>query len=203
MRKLSSNMRPMKSRPSMRADRRIRAVAGDHLIGADLIGALGRLDCSRTPSVSPSSQTRSPGSCRAMSTGAPSACNARSALDQIMLEIILLEIDEGRALVAALGQQVEARTPGARRNRPCRASTATPFSTIGSPQPSRSRISSGRLAKQIAREPEPTRSLSSSTTTRRRVARDRSRRRARPARRRRRRPYGARDVARSWSGERA
>ena len=40
-----------------------------------------------------------------------------------------------------------------------------PLSTIGWPQPSRSRISSGRLAKQIARLPKLTLSLSSRIST--------------------------------------
>jgi hypothetical protein len=40
----------------------------------------------------------------------------------------------------------------------------TPFSSIRSPTPSRSKISSVRLAQQIAREPTETTLLSSSTT---------------------------------------
>jgi hypothetical protein len=86
------------------------------------------------------------------------------ALDQPGLDVILLQVDEGRALVAGLGQQVELGRRGVSRKILPTFHT-TPLATMRSPTPSRSATSSARLEKQMAREPSAIRSESSSTTT--------------------------------------
>ena len=110
------------------------------------------------------------------------------ALDQELLDIVLLQVDERRPVMPALGQQVELvdllvaeedladapadalLRPSARRSPGDRGSPAC------------------ASAKQIAREPTLTVSSSSSSSTGCRAARDRSQRSGRPARRRRRPP---------------
>ena len=66
--------------------------------------------------------------------------------------------------VAFLRQQVEAPHFRVAVEETPRPSKVTPFSTMRSPTPSRSKISSVRFDQQIARLPTETTSLSSSTT---------------------------------------
>ena len=72
--------------------------------------------------------------------------SSASALDQELLEVILLQVDERRPAMAGLRQQVELD----RRARPeedlADVPARRPCATTGSPQPSRSRISSVRFA---------------------------------------------------------
>ena len=87
----------------------------------------------------------------------------RAAVDQIGLGIELLQVDEGRPLVALLGQQVElVELRSSRKILP--TLQTTPPSTMRWPMPSRSQNSSERLEKQIARDRRPRRLSSSSTT---------------------------------------
>jgi 2-oxoglutarate dehydrogenase complex dehydrogenase (E1) component-like enzyme len=76
----------------------------------------------------------------------------------------LLQVDEGRALVPFLRQQVEAEDLSVvKKDLAEIPDHALVDHRIAAAE--RSRISSGRLAKQIAREPHETLSFSSSTTT--------------------------------------
>ena len=84
------------------AKRRARAIGGNQPIGFDGISAIGRLDADFDVV---------PASIEPHDLVAPPQIDERQLshpLDQISLEVILLQVDEGRALVAGLRQEVEA-----------------------------------------------------------------------------------------------
>ena len=90
---------------------------------------------------------------------------ATAGLHQPFFHIVLLQVDEGREMRArppAAGRTVHGAVAG---TAPRPVFQVTPLSSIRCPMPSRSKISSERLAMQIAREPVLTVSSSSSTTT--------------------------------------
>ena len=78
-----------------------RAVAGRHVAGRERVGAVGRLD----------GQQRLAGLLRdADHLVIPAQVDQRQrggTLGQVALDVVLLQVDEGRPLVAAFGQQVE------------------------------------------------------------------------------------------------
>lgn len=86
------------------------------------------------------------------------------ALEQIALDVILLEVDEGRAMVALFRQKVEA-VDLVFVKKDAALVPADAFRIIGSPQPRRSKISRVRFAKQMARDPVERRSSSSRRRT--------------------------------------
>ena len=107
-----------------RAQRRARAVAGGDVVG--FAAGSGRRACR----------------CRAHAVGAlldaddlvlPAQVDVRQlgrALGQVGLDVVLLQVDEGRPLVAGLGQQVEAVEQLVARRTPCRRSTTRPWRTM-------------------------------------------------------------------------
>ena len=83
-----------------------------------------------------------------------------------MLEVVLLQIDEGRPAVARLGQQVELRRSARVSKNTLPVFHVTPLSTSVWPTPSRSMISSVRLDQQMARLPSDRLLFLSMTTLR-------------------------------------
>ena len=102
MRKRSSKASPAKSRPQRRADGRAGAVAGEKIVGLERIGPVRRLERG-TDAVRPAIQRDQP----VLPSQIDEIREIGAALDQILLDVVLLEIDEGRHLVAGLGQEVE------------------------------------------------------------------------------------------------
>lgn len=128
------------------AHRRARAVAGDQPVGAQRVGAFGRLDA----------DSHAAGVLfQAGDLVFPAQVDVRlgaGLLVQKALGVVLLQVDEGRAAVAGLGQQVEA--PDFLLAEEDLADVQdTPLSVMRWPTPRRSQISSVRLEKQMAREP--------------------------------------------------
>ena len=97
IRKRSRNTRPLLSRPSIARSGAARAVAGDDVVALQPVVALRRLDASarRDP---PRGSTRDdlvlPAQIDSWQRG--------GALDQIALDVVLLQVDERRAMVARL-----------------------------------------------------------------------------------------------------
>ena len=166
--------RPLLSSPSASANRAARAVGGDQPVAA-------RADTRRRASrrgadfVRRLARPRRPCS----SSGYRGCGRARARSSRITLEIVLLEIDEGGPAMAGLGQEIEAVD---------RLVVEKDLADIPghacvdhrSPQPSRSKISSVRLAKQIARDPSRAGRRRQAARPRRLAAPDRSPLLARP-----------------------
>ncbi len=80
---------------------RARAVGGDHPIGVELVLAVRRFHAQAHAIIARR---------HADDTVLPAQIDARQglrALDQILLDVILLQVDEGREMMAAVGQQIE------------------------------------------------------------------------------------------------
>ena len=83
------------------AQGRARSVAGQHPLGVDPVLAFGRLHCHQN-TIGARHQRRD--------LAVPAQIDQRQlqrALDQIGLGVVLLQVDEGRAFMAVLGQQVK------------------------------------------------------------------------------------------------
>ena len=74
------------------------------------------------------------------------AGSSQRALDQVLLQVVLLQVHHARAPVAGLGQQVEGEDLAARRGRCGPRSRSRPCRRPRWPTPRRSKISSVRLA---------------------------------------------------------
>ena len=158
IRKRSWKTLPSTSRPSMAADRAARAVARRSASRSRSVKrAVGRLDLQRRAAAVRLHRTTL---CLQRSSRFGSS---RRALDQVLLQVVLLQVDHARALVAGLGQQVEVehllgrrRRCGRRsRSRPCRSAARRSPGGRGSPA----------CAWRSTRPREPTLTVSSSSSS--------------------------------------
>ena len=162
--------------------RRARAVAGDDILRMQPIRTVRRLD-----------RQQRHGRCAAR---APSPCcasagrwrEAPDAVDQIGLGIELLQVDEGRPLVALLRQQVELVELRARRERSCRRSTPRPCRPCAGRCRAGPRIPASVLRSRSRASPRRSGRRRRAARPSGRAAPDRSPATARPDRRRPRRP---------------
>ena len=104
------------------AQRGAGAVGGDHPVGGEAIGAVRAWRC-RAARRRRSCSMPATSSCQRMSMRPVAA----AASMQIVLEVVLLQVDEGRHAVAGLGQQVELVDLRACRGTPCPCCQVTPF----------------------------------------------------------------------------
>ena len=102
IRKRSWNTRPVRLQAEHLPHRGARAVAGDHVVGVRAVVALGRLDREQH-----AVGVRLDADHLVVPAQVDRGSSAR-ALDEVPLDVVLLQVDEGRPLVAGLGQQVEA-----------------------------------------------------------------------------------------------
>ena len=165
-----------------------RAVARDEPVGRERVVAVGGLDAC--------SVTRRPCVLDADHLVVPAQVEQRQlarAFGQVALDVVLLQVDERRAARAAVSgsrSKLIDLLVALKNTLPTFQPDAL-VAPCGSPQPRRSRISSVRLAKQIAREPVESVRRCRAAPPAPAAARGRSRARGPPARRRRPPPGGA------------